>query len=263
MPGPPGNAACVPIPVNWAQSGPSVQLLTTLQQYFSGRFNTLQSVYIDNSTCPSAIGLTSSDTGQRIIVKPFSGGWYPLFCGPSPQLTATNYQLLTYANAINPLQVLSGGSTTFTLLNVPARPFEFTSDGTILPPNTVVFSAKNILIGELLMPAPPPQPTTSAELYTVIYGMNLILSGGPYASAKMVQLALTAFNSGTYDEIYFLDGFESNTTGGVFYSKNLAFDPPLIAIQNAEGLYLTLDNYPVTGGIQIEGSLIVSTILVE
>src|ERR1700733_7963911 len=56
---------------------PIVATINLLMQYKTGQFTTIQAVWIDNSTVPYPVTLTSLETQQSITVPPFYQGMYP------------------------------------------------------------------------------------------------------------------------------------------------------------------------------------------
>jgi hypothetical protein len=106
--------------VHWQLTSPfGTNNFNFLQQYQSGQFTTIQSVYIDNSTCPYSISLTCVQTGQTVIVRAFSQGMYPILASTSPSFVATLMSFLDRGSNIT----FENVTTRFFFLNSPEQPY--------------------------------------------------------------------------------------------------------------------------------------------
>lgn len=90
---PPEGPKVVSISLNWQQvfdeTKGFVAEINLLSQFQSGQFSTVQSVYVDNQTCPEMVTFICTDTGQTIRVPPFAKGMYPILSSQSPLFTLT------------------------------------------------------------------------------------------------------------------------------------------------------------------------------
>jgi hypothetical protein len=88
----------------------------------TGRFSRCQGVFIDNSTNPCEVILTSQETGHVVRCPGFGQGAFPLFVGKSPVLVAQcggQGLLRTFPQNWN----ITFGTTHLFFMNVPVKPF--------------------------------------------------------------------------------------------------------------------------------------------
>jgi hypothetical protein len=116
-----GSKACT-VKVSWANTNPfGIYDINLLQQYNSGQFVDVQSVFIDNSTCPYQVSLTNSQTGHTVNCPPFAQGMFPIITTHSPSYVATLVYVTDYKAP--PPQVIQNCTTKFLFLNSPQVPF--------------------------------------------------------------------------------------------------------------------------------------------
>lgn len=133
------------VPINWLSVLQQITIVPTptrliaslnlLAQFNTGQFTTIQAIYVDNSTCPYPVVITSIETGQQINVNPFTRGMYPIFASVAPAFTIELefFQTPNYNNAYGNDPLVSGqtfGTTRVTFLNTPQRYFESAYTGT-------------------------------------------------------------------------------------------------------------------------------------
>lgn len=173
----------------WLAGSQSVFQVNLLAQFQSGRFTTVQAVWINNLGVPWAVTVTCQESGQILVVPPFSQGMYPLIGQQSPIFTITLQTSNSGFLGRNPGIVPA--TTTLIWLNTPQRPYQ-----TQQPPwggflNTVVVAI--ITAGPTtLIPA---LPNALAGQFFVLMSLHLILQNKvAFASA---QSTVDINNNGT------------------------------------------------------------------
>lgn len=115
----------IKIPIVWQNNQnnpPWLANINLTSQAMTNQFTALQSVYVDNSTCPWVVILQSLENGSTIRINPFASGMYPVICGQNPSFTATLcYTDNLPGNLSSPIPY--NVSTTFYFLNTPEHPY--------------------------------------------------------------------------------------------------------------------------------------------
>lgn len=157
-----------------ALAGQLFSRINLLQQYQSGQFTAIQSVFIDNSTCYQAITLKCEETGQLVQCPGLSQGMFPLICATAPSFTLTLQS-----------NIIVGATTRLHFLNTPQRYFvnptaPFAKASTFIQAS---FSGSPSLI--TLLSAASLVPPNSNQ-YLVLNGFDLALEIGVGAYAGNV-----------------------------------------------------------------------------
>lgn len=236
---PPEGSKAVTVTVNWpgvftATAGGFSTIINLLSQFQSGQFVTVQSVYIDNSTCAYAVSLVCSETQARVIAAPFTIGMYPILVGPAAQFQVTIVALPSNAATLFPL-----GSTTFNFLNTPQRYFQSQGIGT-----GANFLSQNIQIS--LGSGTPtfvllPQLSGGQRYALTSAAITVVTAIGATAFPNLPSIIVVGINetaSNVYlvrDSIY----IPAASPTGVLYQRYFSFPTPVIQIGTA-GLSITL-----------------------
>lgn len=124
-----GSKVCS-IKVQWAstftQPPNGIVNINLLQQFQTNQFQAIQSIYIDNTTCPFQVSLTCNETGMKVIIPPFTMGMYPLLASQSPTFLAQLFYTPDPVSGTTQYQC----TTSFFFLNTPQNRFQYS-----LPPH--------------------------------------------------------------------------------------------------------------------------------
>jgi hypothetical protein len=186
--------------------------INLLPQYQSGKFTTVQAVWIDNSTCPYSVQLTCAESAQSIIAPAFSQGIYPLVVQQAPSFVAT----------LLPLNLGSGAvlacTTTLIFMNVPAPTYqqEQPSIGGQTASISVPFNGSSSVV----LPAP-----SGAKQHYLINSFQIFSQNGsvfPFPGSLGVLLAETG-NQAFFEDAVLVNG----TQTGPYYTKTVNYTSPV------------------------------------
>jgi hypothetical protein len=239
--GPAEGSRCVSLSVNWDQQYSASKFssfavpLNLLSQYNTGAFTTLQSVFVDNSTCSIPVTITAPEVNQTLRIPPFSQGMYPLIVAPATVLTLSG---------INPpgnlYTGLTGsawpsGTTKFCFLNTPQRYYQAAVQGKDTGPwGSLSWNLSNQLGNTTwaLMPQPGlPGGFQPPTLFYAFGGMqwDINVSGATVASNYVALQLVTTFGANIAFATANIPLVITTPTAfaGSLYRNQWSFDPPL------------------------------------
>lgn len=210
-------------------------LANFLAQFQSGQFNTLQSVYVDNSVVPYEITLTVTQTGQRVRVPPFACGLYPLLVtGVAPAVAITMNQP---NNTFFPIRAAHCGATELYFLNTlhPSHETRQLDTGSDF---FFSYQTYNLNAGpQIIIP-----PAGNNQLYAFTSLAFTYLSSGVYAVAQPVQIRL--FESGTTGQLWTDQFWAAANSPGLYYRQQFIFPTPCIQLDPSTSINITLSAFP-------------------
>jgi hypothetical protein len=186
--------------VNWAfviSSLPRIPnqvfagLINLLQQAQTGNFSTIQSVWIDNSTCPYPVTLVALETTQQIVVPAFHQGMYPIFANTSPVFSLTlNYTLdANFAFTIGGIGTVPSTTqytTRLIFLNTPQRYFQKSAE----------VSAPFSWTGEIVVTA-----TSTPAFFTGQFGNGVRSNAPNFHRIRTINMQISALSPLAADAI--------------------------------------------------------------
>jgi hypothetical protein len=144
--------------------------MNLLQQYQSGQFTVVQSVFIDNSTCPYQVTVSNQQTQQTLRIPPFTQGMYPIISGANPSYVATLNSVVDNPSGMS----FSDITTSFFFLNTPQQPYQITLPNygaNFLVANGVLISPAMNTLSEIV----PPGGSNVHYIINAIY-LQIVLS---------------------------------------------------------------------------------------
>jgi hypothetical protein len=252
----------VAVAINWQSvfngSGAFVQNINLLQQFQSGQFSTVQSVYIDNQTCPEMVTLVCSDTGQQIRIPPFSKGMYPIFCSQSPEFTVTlnlSFDPIT-GNAF------SQCSTRLFFLNVrqeyfEAEPVNFGQNFNHFEQVSLLSSGATTIALTGLTGAGVNQ---SYAITSIDVSIAVLVA---YAAAQAVVIQLQEVEVATYN-LWSSQFYVTTASLGVVFSRQSVFPTPILQFQSNGALQFKVQASPsAVNGMQVVLSMTYAIVTIE
>jgi hypothetical protein len=247
---PPGEGPkSVAININWQNvfntTGAFVQPVNLLSQFQSGQFSTVQSVYVDNQTCPEMVTIVCSDTGQQIRVPPFAKGTYPVLCSQTPEFT------ITLNLAFDPVtgNAFSNCSTRLFFLNIAqpyfeAAPQDFGQNFNHYS-STLAFGGSTLTVPLGGSPGSGMIALGNRQNYAINSLSLSIIAGIAYSAATAVQVSLLEI--GAQISILWTAVFEApgGTTGDLF-SEQTVFPTPVFQFQQQSYLALAFTAVPAS-----------------
>lgn len=248
------KAVAFSVRIPWADFFTATSILPAkinlLSQFQTGRFTSVQAVYADNSTVPYQVRLTCDETGQTIVLPPFSQGFYKLLVSSSPTLTAslTVTQLVpgvvtppvpctTVLQFLNTKQDETQRQVGDTSLQSFSTELIFVAAVDVVPPYHDI-AVPNVVV------LPPP---TTANTYLIIrsIALNVATLGyypGPTFMGLRIGDPVTNYASAAWA------GGDAANFGGEF-NQVFTYEPPLIAPVVNTGLVMTVNPFiPTVGG---------------
>lgn len=271
-----GSKVCS-IKVQWASTFTTppngVVNINLLQQFQTNQFQAIQSVYIDNTTCPFQVSLTCNETGMKVIIPPFTMGMYPLLASQSPTFLA---QLFYTADPISGT-IQYQCTTSFFFLNTPQNRFQYSlpahgnnsgnfSNGLafVNPANaSQPLDHWNYLTGIPILPSPQPANQhwliTAVQATVVQYGYYGSV-GSPRPTGELGILMIgedsTGNNTGIVNVapnwlrwmLQFPTGVPTGAEVDPSYQATIAaisttFDPPIMSSIPSSGMILAYQGF--------------------
>jgi hypothetical protein len=250
--------------VNWGTTNPFGTFnINLLAQYQSGQFTVVQSVYIDNTTCPYQVTLMNQQTRQILRIPPFTKAMYPILSGVNPSYVAT---LNSVADPVSNT-TLKNCSTSFFFTNSPCSPFEyrlpdygnnfanvstgatFTSANTntitqIVPPQS---ANTHILINSIIITIVTDSTMSGENLVVTLAEMGTSQNGGPPSATTWSRFIFTAAILAP-----------TNSSTPLFIS----FPVPIFCQNPMNGLGIAISN-PITGTVDIDVTVNYGSVIVE
>jgi hypothetical protein len=229
--------------INWQQvkinsvGGVDVEI-NLLSQFQSGQFTSVQSVWIDNQTCPFTFILSCDQTSQVIRVPAFSHGMYPLIATAAPTFTGS----IVFAMDAN-----YGTFALSTWLLSSTKLFFLNTSQAYYQTSAATGEAGGLFVGYLNYAAggaPLASPYGGAGL-TGVPGYNYVInsirsviwpSTGNFTPGQYVTFSLWEGSAGPQYVLWADNQFAPSSTGAV-YNLNMNFSPPLITKLAGNGLY--------------------------
>lgn len=213
------------ISVDWTKitrfdfAGTQSSVINLLQQYQTGQFTAIQSVWIDNTNNWLAVDLIAAETGERIRCPAQTQGMFPLMSAVAPVFTLIN-------NPVSSSVLFVPGATQLQLLNTPQRYFinralPTLEGGTGFATATVADGTVTALINNpFLLVAPKFMRLTGFRLF--------VSEGAPVTSgtAATVKLVATGAIVGTLWEGCF--NLSPSSSPIVFDSGQVTFPEPVM-----------------------------------
>lgn len=238
---PPEGSKQVTVSVAWANVFTAAAGFSTrinlLSQYQTGQFTSIQSAWIDNQTCPYECFLTVDDTQFRIRVPPFSAGMYPLVCGQAPSFTV----LLNAFKDPATSTYLPTGSTKFTFLNTPEKPFETRelNFGSNFINATTQLNAS--VTAQNVLDAP------GGNLHYAISGILITLCNQTDLTAYSLSPVYLRLGESGINPWWQDIAYPPPSQAGVFYSQFVNLPTPIITRSSTNAVQFSI-NATVTGG---------------
>lgn len=240
-----GNAALPLLTANWAYN------INLLAQWQSGKFTTIQAVWVDNSTCPYAVRLTCAESAQSLLVPAFTQGLYPLLVQQAPVFT------VTLIPAQFGTSLVLACTTTLIFTNVPQRYYVQT-----LP----LVGSQNAALNTPISNTPTttvlavPTGAAAGRRYVInSLSMYFIYTGtfaAPWAKVVLQDAALgTSFwEDGAAVPV----GAAASQT--LWYARSFQFQSPLVLAAGGGAVQLVLNNNAnpgtLAGSITIEFGIV-------
>lgn len=206
-----------------------------LQQFQSGQFTTIQSVWIDNGTNLQPVVLTALETGQTIRVAALTQGMFPIVSGVAPVFTL----------ALESTVFVSAATTRIMFFNTPQRYF--------VQPSPPVISSIGNNSGGFSAPATPALFFVGGVFgpnnYIALTGFQLSLSmtaGAVWAGNTPVTIIMALNGVQVWSDVF-------NCTAasfGMVYSKAVGFPAPTAPQLLADSWTLIISALPPGGTIQ-------------
>ena len=215
----------VPVAILWNQNTNNPQtffLINFTTQVQTAQFTSVQAVYVDNSTCPLPVLLTSIETGQTIWVPAFTLGVYPIISGNNPQIS---------------VQIAAVGPYTTKLQFFNNRQVPFQQ---VLPPLGNI-QTNPTMVAEVL-----PSTTFPYVLYTHPYANRMSISN--IEISILINIASGSYGpylvllepGGNVICSFFVNGSIGANNPAQIY--NFQFTPPWLSVLNESGLAFTISN---------------------
>jgi hypothetical protein len=102
--------------LQWQNGNPAAQVINLQQFSANNLFDTVQSLYVDNTRNPFALNIYEPETQFTFQVAAFSDGMYPVVASSSPRFIVS-----IPAFAVQPVYTFT---TTLIFLNVPMQPYQ-------------------------------------------------------------------------------------------------------------------------------------------
>jgi hypothetical protein len=255
-----GSKAII-VSLNWI-SAPTGGIVPTfqvnlLQQFQTGQFSSVQSVYVDNSSVPYSVTLVCNESGQTLQIPPFSQGTFPLLAETAPSFSAS---MRAFANPSYGTKILNC-TTDLYFLNTPQKPFL----------NRLPIYGQNFgtyFANFSMTSTQAPLTSTSGGIGLTALGPNMhylinyisltVIANNDAAGGVTVTLQEYG-HSGPY--ILWLDGFYCQpAVPGIVYSKIMQFDTPILTYDPLNSLELVMSAVPASGfaiELQINAGIVI------
>ena len=239
---PPEGSKVAAVAINWpivlAGGGGYTAVINLLQQYQSGQFVTVQSVYVDNSTNIFPVSIVCAESQQNLTVAPFSQAMLPLISSVASQYTVTLNVVPYPAGNTLPL-----GSTRLHFLNTPQKPFALQEIAGTTNFQTINGNVAGLTQSFQILPA-----LAATQHYAISQFSATILAPAAYSSAQIVTAALQDSGFGFYE---WRDSFYVTATMvGVLYSRQTLFPTPSMQFDGGSAINFVLSAYPA-GTVQL------------
>lgn len=268
-----GSKTCY-IKVAWAQtfvsSTPGVININLLQQYQTNQFTAIQSVYINNTTCPYQVTLQCNETGFVITVPPFTQGMYPLLSSSAPTFLA----VLSYKADDESGQIIRTCSTTFHFLNTPQGRYQFSlpNYGNNFSNNSNAISLTNLANANpanatfYWLTGFPITQNIGANSYVLITSLTVQATQyGSYSAATTIAVLFAEQNTpgnganvgnNTLRLVAEFEGLDTTSANTVQVNDAIVynFNPPILLQNPNIPLFVGLQNAPPTLGPLSDGS---------